>query len=388
MSTWYPSSSRRWYGYITSRDSAASPVAIRTLGIGSLLVVPNESRSPLWPALTARTPDMATGRRHRSPNLRRRPGVATATESFLSCLPWLPVETAPQPSPPVARPTTIPPVRCRSSPSRRRFPPSQTVVISSPATASSAPPPGKFFVYPQINPLIMRSGRALGLASSGPAAPALGAGATGARPRSYRPKPRGSDAWPMRTAGTDGAPGTSRRQPWPGRSPRWPDRARRQGRRAPGQPPGRRPTATSHAAPLEARPVGWVAGKPLTDPRTSPAPDWPVTLRRTSVTVPRRLPIRNTAIGVAYETNVRRDDITQTRFDGAIRTAPGPGRRRARVGSPDQSTPVSLPLSRHFEQESGVVVADRAQPVRAESGAFERFERICVGVGDIREVGT
>jgi hypothetical protein len=209
-------------------------------------------------------------------------------------------------------------------PSRRRFPPSQTVVISSPATASSAPPPGKFFVYPQIKPLIMRSGRALGLASSGPAAPALGAGAAGARPRSYRPKPRGSDAWPMRTAGTDGAPGTSRRQPWPGRSPRWPDRARRQGRRAPGQPPGRRPTATSHAAPLAARPVGWVAGKPLTDPRTSPAPDWPVTLRRTSVTVPRRLPIRNTAIRVAYETYVIAGPSARTTPYNGIRAGPGP----------------------------------------------------------------
>jgi hypothetical protein len=275
---------------------------------------------------------MMTGRRHRSPNLRRRPVLPPPPSHQCLALPWLPVETAPQPSPPVARPATIPPVRCRSSPHDDGFP---LVKPSSSPPRRPRPPRrrrGSFYVYPQIKPLIMRSGRALVLASSGPAAPALGAGAAGARPRSYRPTPRGSDAWPMRTAGTDGAPGTSRRQPWPGRSPRWPGRARRQGRRAPGQPPGRRPTATSHAAPPAARPVGWVAGKPLTDPRTSPAPDWPVTLRRTSVTVPRRLPIRNTANGVAYETYVIADPGARASPHNGIRAGPGPGQTPSASG--------------------------------------------------------
>jgi len=205
---------------------------------------------------------MVTGRRHRSPNLRRRPVLPPPPSHPCHAWPWLPVETAPQPSPPVARPAAIPPVRCRSSPHDGGFP-----LVKPPSSPPRRPRPprrrrGSSYIYPQIRQVFMRSERDPDQASSDPAVRARGAGAADARPRSYRPTPRGSDAWPARTAGTDAALGTSRRLPWPGRSPRWLVPARRQGRRAPGQPPGRQPTATSHAAPQAAHPVGWVVGKP------------------------------------------------------------------------------------------------------------------------------
>jgi hypothetical protein len=205
---------------------------------------------------------MMTGRRHRSHNLRRRPVLP------------------PPPSHPGGACRDYrwrrPPSRHHRSHGRQRSPrsaadlPLTTTVFPLVKPSSSPPrrprPPrrrrGSLYVYPQIRHLIMRSGRALVLAWSGPAGPALGAGEAGARPRSCRPTPRVSDAWPVRTAGTDGAPGTSRRPPWPGRYPRWPARERRLGRKAPDRPPGTRPTATSHAAPPAARPVGWVAEKP------------------------------------------------------------------------------------------------------------------------------
>ncbi len=164
---------------------------------------------------------MMTGRRHRSPNLRRRPVLPPPPSHQCHSLPWLPVETAPQPSPPVARPAAIPPVRCRSSPHDDGFP---LVKPSSSPPRRPRPPRrrrGSFYVYPQIRCLIMRSERDPDPASSDPYAPAPAADAAGARPRSCRPTPRGSDAWPMRTAGTDGVPGMLSRRPWPGRCPRW-----------------------------------------------------------------------------------------------------------------------------------------------------------------------
>src|ERR1700723_860818 len=107
---------------------------------------------------------MVTGRRHKVPQPLPTARVATATESSV----MLAVATGGDGPPAVTTGCTAgndPPGSLPIFPSRRRFPPSQTVVISSPATASSAPPPGKLLVYPQIKPLIMRSGRALGLAS-------------------------------------------------------------------------------------------------------------------------------------------------------------------------------------------------------------------------------
>ena len=214
------------------------------------------SRSPLGPALTARTPDMATGRRHRSPNLSRRPVLP------------------PPPSHPGGACRDYrwrrPPSRHHRLHGRQRSPrsaadlPLTTTVFPLVKPSSSPPrrprPPrrrrGSSYAYPQIRQVLRRSERDPDPASSDPAVHARGASAADARPRSCRPTPRGSDAWSARTAGTDAAPGTSRRLPWPGRSPRWLVRARRQGRRAPGPPPGRQPTATSHAAPLAAPPVG------------------------------------------------------------------------------------------------------------------------------------
>jgi hypothetical protein len=90
---------------------------------------------------------MVTGRRHRSPNLRRRPVLPPPPSHLV----MLAVTTGGDGPPAVTTGCTAgsdPPGPLPIFPSRRRFPPSQTVVISPPATASSAPPPGKYLYIP------------------------------------------------------------------------------------------------------------------------------------------------------------------------------------------------------------------------------------------------
>jgi hypothetical protein len=202
---------------------------------------------------------MTRGRRRRSPNLQPTARVLPPPPSFVAVATGgegppaistgCPADSGPPGPLPIFPPCRrrLPLVQPPPYPPRRKRPPRRR----------------RGSLLPQSYLRLMRSARARALvafAAVDHAARALGARAAGARLLWCRPRPRASDGWPARTGGTGAAPGRQRRLPWPGLSRPCPARARRQGRKAPGPPPGRRQPPTSRAAPLAAPRAGWVPG--------------------------------------------------------------------------------------------------------------------------------